>query len=255
MSADITASRTSQRWSLRKRLLIAVLILLPPVLFGLWLYLIATGVGQVPDVSGDLTLEAPSGTRFFVGGAQGNDYRTAAKRGSAGPSVFVLDFQDLFGLEENAALAKHAVAVPLPADLPRPTAVDVAGEGAQLLKSSQGNSSGSAMWVACTCEDYWVRRAGGELDHVLVLLLDWNLPGEPRQRFFLPVRLRGPTNAAAVCLEPGGCSFGGGQTPRFFKLFAQSPTQMHVRWHFQKGKPPAELAQEVAEKGLWEPGR
>jgi hypothetical protein len=210
----------------------------------------------VSDYSGYVGLVAPPGTRFFVGPAPGDDYRSSKDSGAAGLASFATDFEELLGAPEGSAPGTaRPLAVTLPADRDEPTAEDLAGEGAQLLKRVPGNSSGSTMWVGCSYQECWLRRADGGLDHVVVFLLDWNRPGEPKRRLFLPVRPRPKTSPAPDCFTPSGCRFSGSNPPRFMRFFGRSPNQMYVQWRLHAVKPPDEFAKEVAEKGLWEPDR
>jgi hypothetical protein len=258
MSDNVPGTRPARRFSLRHFAIAA--LFLAPLVVGVWLYLIAMQLGRVPEFNGTLVMEAPQGSRYFVGIAAGSDYLVNTSAGKSGPAQFAIDFENLLGLSEaGSAITFGPLAVPLPDDKAKPTAADLAGDGAQLLKSSDGGSSGGAgtssgrLSLNCKYEEWWLRRAGGELDHVFVFLLTCNQRGQAPQRFFLPVRLRPQPGSAEAGFTGSGCSFGGRNLPRFMKIFGESPEQIHIHWSFHTVKPPAEFATELAEKGLWEP--
>ncbi len=99
-------------------------------------------------------------------------------------------------------------------------------------------------------ESRLLRRADGTLD--LFFFLDGSVetPNDRKQRFLLVIRPRFGERGKSAYVHGGG--HGGGSSSGFLGIV---PGQMRQFWDFTPGEPPEEFAEEIKQKGLWEPAQ
>jgi hypothetical protein len=218
----------------KKRTLIGLAVVVVLFLGGVWAWLLFRGVRGVPDVSGGITVQAPPGTRLFLG-----DH-------ACGTGTIHLSWRDLLARDsEELGLLDVDPTAPLTPEL-------VGGPGARSLQmGSMGGGGVSGANVAS--QEFLLRRADGSLDQVIAILVSCQPPrGRPRN-LLLPLRMRAAPGSPPFYITGQGSSFSASSTPVFFKLFGRSPQRWDINWQFTAGTPPAEFAREVNEKGMWEP--
>jgi hypothetical protein len=223
--------RKRRRWALLASACVGL-----TVLAALWFWFLFQGMRRIPDVAGGLTIDVEPGVRVFAGNHL------------LGTGATTVDWTTLFGPEGQAFLIPAATLSELP------TAEQLAGPGATELQRASCGACGTNI-VMINSEEWYLRRADGALDQVLVLMLDWaGSEAAGRRRYFMPLRIRAPAGGPADCLRP----FGQGVTgqvdlPQFFKAFGKSPRSCKVSWTFRSQPATNRLATECKTKGAWEP--
>ena len=220
-----------RRWLGSKGLLIACGVI-GLVLIIAWFVLTFLALRRVPALAGGVSIKANPGVRIYVG-----------ERLFANGNVS-LTWDEL--MREDAA---ERLATEVEGDTV--TAEAVAGAGAQLLQRTMA-AGGSTNIVHSNVLQYLLRRPDGKLDHLLVIQIDLQTPHDPPRRLFVPVRARQSKSGSAVFLG-GNNRFTVTSRAAFLRLFGQSPSELNVSVTFNPTTPPREFAQEIKEKGLWEP--
>ncbi len=100
-----------------------------------------------------------------------------------------------------------------------------------------------------TRESRLVRRKDGMLDLVFLLVAKVHTPEQRERRFLLVLRPRSGPLGKSTYLEHRG-SGGIMSTPQLFGLIS---SQVDQSWHFSACEPVVEFAEEIKQKGLWEP--
>ena len=185
-----------------------------------------------PDVRGGLTIEADPNTRIYFGDRQFVDENEDR-------AVVYLLWPEIIGDEKH-----RTGALQLPDANTTVTPEMVSGAGAKLLVS-QGIGSGGSQIAKISGDEYWIRRADGSLDHVFAIVIDWTPPDQPPRRFLLPVRVRKGKGTSTVFFSASGS---GSSTS-----FGPGSIEVKVFRKFTAGSPPAQFAEEIKSKGLWEP--
>jgi hypothetical protein len=207
------------------------------------LCLLAAGIGilsyvrmsQIPDIGGDLTLEADSDTRIYVGDKL------------VGTDKVTFTWTELFGDEKHPPLA-----IEMPAPGSPVTAETLSYAGAKFLLSGT-SSSGGVREATYSSEQHLIRRSDGALDHVFVIILDCHLD-RPR-RYVVPIRIRKGKPSTTYFFEAGS-STSVSSLPAFMKAFGRSPAEIKIGRKFGPTSPPNQFpgeAEEIKSKGLWEP--
>ena len=213
-----------------------------------------------------LLLAAVAAVGLFSDSAVGGGVRLGTAYGEPDLELYVGDsmvainegivsWEEILGHGGDSALG-----IPLPAATPVPDdpnqiasltqddAERLAGAGARILFVKHGNPP----WLMYdgrhefAKKEILLRRADGSLDHLFCLdgrLTD--LFGNPH-RVLVPIRVRarGGATGKLFTSEAGGGA--GGRFDNF--LHRVTPD-----WNFRSTDPPAELADELAERGLWTP--
>lgn len=205
------------------------------VLIAGWLWLVFVGTAKVPDLGGGLTIQADPDARILVGAR------------SLGPGQAYVSWSELLADRDSNPMAVERAQTDGPV-----TAETLAGPGAKVLHKTPGGGGGcpglnvdSAEWL--------LRRPDGTLDHLWALSLDWTPSAHKQRRILMPVRIRGPKGKPAVYYLNSGSSSGISSGLALLKLFGRPPTTADESWRFTAGNPPAEFAEEIKNKGLWEP--
>jgi hypothetical protein len=222
-------------WFLKKNpwIIAAVVFCLLAAGVGIFTYV---GLSKIPDVGGGLTIEADPGTRIYIGDKQ------------VGTTNLTFTWAELFGDERH-----KPVAIELPDPGAKVTPELLSGGGAKAL-DSQGLGRSSMTAVTVSGDKYTIQRTDGALDEVFTHVIDWAPPNQAPRRFLVPVRVRKGTGAStAYFYEIGSGYSGSGDGPGFVKAFGKSPTEIKIHWKFSAGTPPAQFAEEIKTKGLWEP--
>jgi len=206
------------------------------------LCLVAAGVGilayvgtrKIPEIGGGVTIEADPDTKIYLGDKL------------VGTSQVSYTWEELFGDEMH-----KPIAVELSSPASSVTPEMVSGRGATIL-DSQGSGL-SSINVNTSGFRYLIRRADGQLDEVVPIIIDWAPANELPRRYLLPFRLRKGSGASTIffTLSGSGSSSSGG--PGFIKAFGRSPTEIKRNWRFSAGTPPDKFAEEIKSKGFWEP--
>jgi hypothetical protein len=199
------------------------------------------GTRRIPEIGGGLTIEADPDTKIYLGDKQ------------VGTSQVSYTWEELFGDEEHESIATE-----LPSPASSVTAEMVSGPGATILNSEGRGGGGSGpSGINVNTSGFWylIRRADGQLDQVVPIIIDWTPANEPPRRYLLPIRFRKGFGASTVFfnLSFSGTSSSGG--PGFIKAFGRSPSEIKKTWRFSVATPPDKFAEEIKSKGLWEPGR
>jgi hypothetical protein len=221
-----------KRWFQRKIIwLIGALILLGT---GLVVFNYAR-LHRTQEVGGRFTLEASGDARFYV-----NDEFVGNKQVS-----FTL--LQLFGDADD-----KSVAIKL-ADLRgAATAELVSGSGAKVLHSTGIGGLGSA-FIDITGESILIRRVDGTLDQVLVFIFDWTPPNQTTRRYLLPVRIRKGASPSRDLFIQAESGITAARNPAYLRIIGRSPDENNITIKFTPALPPAEFAEEIKTKGLWEP--
>jgi hypothetical protein len=204
------------------------------------LCLLAAGVGifsyvrmsKIPDIGGNLTIEADPDTRIYIGDKL------------VGTTNATFTWAELFGDEKHQPLA---VEMPAPGIAVTPDAIS--DSGAKFLLS-ETSSSGGVREATYSSEKHLIRRSDGALDHVFVIIVDCYLD-RPR-RYLVPIRVRKGDPPVAYFSE-GGSSMSVSSMPGFIKAFGRSPAEIKIGRKFTPASPPSQYAEEIKTKGLWEP--
>jgi hypothetical protein len=209
-----------------------------------------TGARNIPDVAGELTIEADPDTRIYVGDKL------------VGTTKATLTWADLFVDETHESLAMQlpnaAGAIPpnsseggmLSSDVAVPPE-SLGGRGAKALLSESLSGHQIPPFGKISGAREWIRRADGTLDHVIVI--EWTPSNEPAQCFVLPVRLRKGAGATTVYFNESGSGMSASAGPPFWRAFGRSPMEIKIWRRFTAGTPPTKFAEEIETKGLWEP--
>jgi hypothetical protein len=225
-------------WFLRKTNWIIAAIFFSLLALGVLIF-ISVGIKRIPEIGGGVTIEADPDTKIYVG------------ENWLGTTRVSFTWEELFGDQWH-----NPIAVELADPAALVTAEMVSGPGAKILDSQGGGGAGSSLggiMVSGTCSKYIIRRAEGDLDQVMALVIDWAPPNEPVRRYMLPVRLRKGAGESTVYFDEAGTSSSSGSGPGFVKAFGQSPVEIKKSWKFSAGTPPHKFAEEIKTKGLWEP--
>jgi hypothetical protein len=198
----------AQPWFLKKTtwFIAAVVFCLLVLGFGIFTYI---GMKKVPEIGGGLTIEADPDTRIYVGDNQ------------VGTTKVTFTWEELFGDKWH-----NAIAVELATPTTAVTLEQLSGPGAVQLEA-QGLGGGSmglrGLTVGGSGFRYLIRRASGELDQVMGVIIDWAPANERSRRYLLPVRLRKGEGASTVYFNHSGSgsSSGGGSGKRIVKAFGQ----------------------------------
>lgn len=229
-SADFLPQR---RWMGKKGLLllcgaIGVLLIIA------WIILTLSALRRVPALAGRVSIKGNPEVRIYVGDKLFTNGNVS------------LSWDELFG--DNAP---ERMSVEVGPESDKGTVETVAGPGAHLLQQTTAGG-GSTNIVDFNMLQYLLRRPDGKLDQLLVLLLDLQPANDLPRRFVVPIRARSRKNGSAVFLG-GNCSVTVTSRAPFLKLFGQSPSELSVFLTINPAKPPDQFAQEIEEKGLWEP--
>jgi hypothetical protein len=228
-------------WFLRKKTWIIASILFSLVVLGLGFYTFI-GMTKVPEVSGGVTISADPDTRIYMG------------ENWIATTQVTITWQELFGDESHNPMAVElsGTATPLTPDL-------VSGSGAVALDSQSLGGGGfgvNDLMVSSSGMRYLNRRADGELDEVMAIVIDWNRVNRPGRRYLLPVRVcKGEGESTVFFQQTGSGSSSGGGGPGFLRMFGKSTIDVKKSYSFSAGSPPAQFSKEIKEKGLWEPGK
>jgi hypothetical protein len=187
-------------------------------------------VSKIPDIGGELTIEVDEDTRIYIGDKL------------VGTTKATFAWAELFGDEKHQRLA---VEMPISAVTPKA----ISEPGAKFLLSETG-SSGGVREATYSSEKHLIRRSDGALDQVFVIIVDCYLD-RPR-RYLVPIRVR-KGNPPATYFFEGGSSMSASSNPGFIKAFGRSPGEIKIGRKFSPGSPPAQFAEEIKTKGLWEP--
>jgi hypothetical protein len=231
MSSQSAGSVPQRRWLGNKGLLIACGVI-GLVLIIAWFILTFLALRGVPTLAGGVTIKANPGVKIYVG-----------ERLFANGNVS-LRWDELYREVTPAHLATEVVGNAV-------TAEALAGPGAQVLQQSVPSRTSTNILDFNECE-YLLRRKDGNLDQVLVLLVDLRPPHDRPRRFFVPIRARQGGRGAPVFLGRN-TTLSVTSKAAFLKLFGQSPSELSVSVTIRPATPPRELAQEIKENGLWEP--
>jgi hypothetical protein len=216
------------------------------IIGGCFLCLLATSVGiftyvglsRIPDVGGGLTIEADPDTRIYIG------------EQLVGTAHASFTWEELFGDERH-----KPIALELTDSGAKVTPEVFSGPGAKGLNSQTLGGGSSMTTLAISGDKYMIRRANGALDEVFAYVIDWAPPNQAPRRFLIPIRVRKGAGASASSFnEIASGSSGSGVGPGFVRAFGKSPIEIEIHRKFSAGSPPAQFAEEIKTKGLWEPG-
>jgi hypothetical protein len=219
---------------LRKKGVLITCVVIGLGLIIAWFILAFLALRGVPDLAGGVTIKANPGVRIYLGDKPFTNRNVS------------WSWNELLREETRGPLA---IEVSPASDPLTPEALG--GPGAQVLRQSL-SGGGSTNIIQFHMYQYLLRRTSGKLDQVLVLLLDLQPPHDPPRRVFVPIRARESKNGSMVFLG-GNSSFTVTSRATFLKLFGLSPSQLDVWVTLNPATPPGEFAQEIKEKGLWEP--
>ncbi len=220
--------------SRRARWIVVILLFIAVSVVILWIVFIQ---GSIPKnrfgVAGGLKLEGPAGMRLYVGDKL------------VGTGTIELSWDELWGGDQpGLAMMLEPGAGPVTPEM-------LAGPGAvQLQVQPSGATSGANQHVALDAakETRLLRRADGTLDLVFVLAGKVTTSHHNPQRFRIVIRPRtGPLGKSGY-VDSGG--HGGSSRGAFMWIIPGATNQW---WGFQPGEPPKEFAEEIKQKGLWEP--
>jgi hypothetical protein len=150
-------------------------------------FLTYTGARNIPDISGELTIEADPDTRIYIGDKL------------VGTTKATLTWAELFGDETHELLAMKlpnaAGAIPpnsseggmLSSDVAVPPE-SLGGRGAKALLSENLSGYQIPPFGKISGTREWIRRADGALDYIIVI--EWTQNNRPAECFVLPVRVR-----------------------------------------------------------------
>ncbi len=192
--------------------------------------------GREVEVGGGLIIEADPDTRIYIG------------EKLLGTTQVTLAWAELIGDGRHKPLA-----IELSSPASSVTAEMLSGPGATVLEIQEARYGGWST-VSASPFGYLIRRADGQLDEVVAIIINWQpvmhrLPVmetlRPR-RYLLPVRLRNGSGKITVFVNPRGS----GSPTEFLK---DRVNKMKWSWTFSPGSPPNQFAKEIKTKGLWEP--
>ena len=134
----------------------------PWIIAGVFLCLLAAGIGiftyegvsKIPEIGGGVTIEADPDTKIYLGDKL------------VGTSQVSYTWEELFGDEMH-----KPIAVELSSPASSVTPEMVSGRGATIL-DSQGSGL-SSINVNTSGFRYLIRRADGQLDQVVPIIIDW----------------------------------------------------------------------------------
>ncbi len=199
---------------------------------------ISVDTSPIPDVGGGLIIEADPGTRIYVGDKV------------VGTTGVAFSWGELFGDERHSAIA---------VELSDPdisiTAEMLSGPDATMISHPSGMGIGGTANVQVTQQSaHLIRRLDGALDPVFALILIWSPPNQPSGSYVLPIRLRKGPAPSAIYFDSVGLATTGVPPPRFMRILGRSPNETKTKCSFTAKSPPAQFAEEIKTKGLWEPG-
>jgi hypothetical protein len=213
-------------------------------------FLTYTGARNIPDISGELTIEADPDTRIYIGDKL------------VGTTKATLTWAELFGDETHEPLAMKlpnaAGAIPpnsseggmLSSDVAVPPE-SLGGRGAKALLSENLSGYQIPPFGKISGTREWIRRADGALDYIIVI--EWTQNNRPAECFVLPVRVRKGAGASAIYFNESGSGMSASAGPPFWRVFGRSPMEIKISRRFTAGSPPRQFAEEIKTRGLWEP--
>lgn len=228
-----------QPWFLRKTtwIIVGITIIVLAIGLGIFTYV---GMKKVPEISGGVTIEADPDTKIYMGDKL------------VGTTQITFTWDELFGDEKHTPLAVELTDPSAKAD---PELVSGRGATALETQSWGGGSSGvNGFKTGTSGFRYLIRRADGQLDEVIGIVIDWAPADKPPRRYLLPVRLRKADGSPRVFPNQTGSSSFSGGAPGFVKAFGRSPIEIKRSWKFSSNPAPPQIAEEIEKKGLWEPG-
>ncbi len=193
-----------------------------------------------PFLNGGLTLKGGPSVRFYVGeklvGA-GNVFLTwddLVKSDTKQPREIKWEPQasfDVFKQDHHGAVTER-----------------LGGPGAVFILRDNEFKNGYGKDFHVMGEQILLRRADGVLDRVLVLYANLRTADGQRASFLVPIRVRQDHDYLVTKPEDGV----GGIRGRYIDPPLVRPT-LNLSGTFVTGAPPKELAEEIKERGLWEP--
>jgi hypothetical protein len=227
-----------QPWFLRKKTWIIAGVLCALIVVGLAISALV-GMKKPPEIDGGATIVAEPDTRIYLGDTL------------VGTDTVFLNWDQLLGDESHPPIAVVRLdpTTAITPDL-------VSGPGAVALDTQAlgGGATGiNSMRFASSGSQFLIRRATGELDQVMAIVIDWTpANGQPR-RFLLPLRLRKGSRETGVYLTNAGSGTTSSAGSGFMGL-GRSSMVLNQSWRYAPGPPPYSFAEEIKKKGLWEPG-
>jgi hypothetical protein len=191
---------------------------------------------KISDVAGGVTIEAEPDTRIYIGDKL------------AGTTQVSFTWQEVFGDENNQPIAKELpnASSPITPEL-------ISGPGASKLESERTvGFRDSSETIRDSGTNYLMRRANGDLDQAIGIIIDWDVDPGPDRHYLLVVRLRkGLSPSKLYFTQSFGQTLGHGSPIR--KVLGLSSNEVTKVWRFSAGQTPKKFAEEIETKGLWEP--
>lgn len=199
------------------------------------------GERTASEVGGGVTIEAEPDTRIYIG------------ERLVGTTQITLTWQELFGNESQNPIAtemRSASSVVTPELLSGPGAVEL---DSRILSGSKEFGTADKKKMNDSRFDCFIRRANGDLDLVVPIVIDWVPDNEPARRYLLPVRLRkGPAPSTVYFSETFSQNSSRGAAG-FMIALGLSRNEIIRKWRFTANRPPEKFEEHIRTKGLWEP--